>query len=178
MVSTTDRVLQLGDPRLRLVAAPVDLEDPAFPAERERLHATLAAFRAEHGFGRAIAAPQIAILKRFIAADLGEGPFTLIDPVIVWRSDEVFKLWDGCMCFPTLLVRVQRAASISVEYTDEAGDRVRMGPLDRATSELLQHEIDHLDGVLAVDRAVGPEAVISREAYALHRALFDATLDG
>lgn len=177
MSTKTDRVLPLGDPRLRQVAAPVDLDDPAFPAERERLHAMLAAFRAEYGFGRAIAAPQIGILKRFIAVSLGDGPSTLVNPVIVWRSDEAFNYWDDCMCFPTLLVRVRRAVSITVEYTDEAGDRQRMGPLDRSTSELLQHEVDHLDGILALDRAVGAEAVISREAYAVHRALFDATVD-
>lgn len=172
-----DRVLPLGDPRLRLVAAPVDLGDPALPGERARLHATLAAFRAEHGFGRAIAAPQIGILKRFIAVDLGGGSFTLINPVIAWRSDESFTCWDDCMCFPTLRVRVRRSVAITVAYVDEAGERRTLGPLDRSTSELLQHEVDHLDGILALDRAVGPEAVISREAYATHRALFDATVD-
>ena len=171
-----DRVLPLGDPRLRSVAAPVREGDPAFPEERRRLHAMLAAFRAEYGFGRAIAAPQIGILKRFIAVDLGSGPFTLVNPSISWRSDELFQLWDDCMCFPTLLVRVQRAASITVEYVEEDGSMRTMGPLDRGTSELLQHEIDHLDGVLAIDRAVGPEAIISREAYAMRREWFDAQL--
>lgn len=174
----TDRVLPLGDPRLRMVAAPVREGDPALAEERRRLHATLAAFRAEYGFGRAIAAPQIGILKRFIAVDLGSGPFTLVNPVISWRSDETFKMWDDCMCFPTLLVRVQRAVSIVVEYADDEWNARTLGPLDRDRSELLQHEIDHLDGVLAVDRAASPEAIISREAYAANRALFDAQVDG
>lgn len=172
-----DRVLPLGDPRLRWVAAPVEVGDAAFPGERARLHAMLAAFRAEYGFGRAIAAPQIGILKRFIAVDLGGGPFTLVNPRIAWRSDESFNYWDDCMCFPTLLVRVRRSVAITVDYVDEAGEQRTLGPLDRGASELLQHEIDHLDGILALDRAVGPEAVISREAYASHRALFDATVD-
>lgn len=172
-----DRVLALGDPRLRLVSAPVAVGDPALADEVRRLHAMLAAFRAEHGFGRAIAAPQIGILKRFIAVDLGAGAFTLINPLIVWRSPEVFRMWDDCMCFPDLLVRVERATAITVAYVDAEGAARTMGPLDRATSELLQHEIDHLDGVLAVDRATGPEPIITREAYALHRALFDGQVD-
>lgn len=152
--------------------------DPEIVEEVRRLHATLAEFRAEYGFGRATAAPQIGVLKRFIAINLGAGAFTLLNPVIVWRSEEVFKMWDDCMCFPTLLVRVARAVAITVEYVDENWVKRSMGPLDRATSELLQHEIDHLDGILAVDRGVGPEAIISREAYALNRALFDAQVDG
>ena len=158
------------------MAAPVERGDLELVGECRRLHAVLAAFRAEYGFGRAIAAPQIGINKRFIAVDLGAGPFTLLNPRIVWRSDEFFRLWDDCMCFPTLLVRVQRAASITVEYVEEDGSMRTMGPLDRGTSELLQHEIDHLDGVLAIDRAVGPEAIISREAYAMRREWFDAQL--
>jgi len=175
-VTTPDRVLPLGDPRLRRVAAPVVPGDPQFADERRRLHAALAAFRAEHGFGRAIAAPQIAIPRRFIALDLGDGPRTLINPVIVWRSDATFKLWDDCMCFPDLLVRVERAAAITVAYTDDDGAARSMGPLDRALSELLQHEIDHLDGVLALDRADGPGAIISREAHAADPGYFAAQL--
>ena len=60
----SDAVLPLGDPRLRIVCAPVDFSDPAFPAENRRLQAALDAFRAERGFGRGIAAPQIGIPKR------------------------------------------------------------------------------------------------------------------
>lgn len=176
MTTPPDRVLPLGDPRLRRVAAPVIVGDPDFAEQQRRLHATLAAFRAEYGFGRAIAAPQIGIDRRFIAVDLGAGPFTLINPTIVWRSDDAFQLWDDCMCFPTLLVRVQRSTAITVAYTDDTGAARSMGPLDRATSELLQHELDHLDGVLALDRAVGPAAIISREAYLLDREFFDRQL--
>jgi peptide deformylase len=63
----SDSVLPLGDPRLRIICAPVqDVEDPAFQAENRRLQAALDAFRAERGFGRGIAAPQIGIPKRFI----------------------------------------------------------------------------------------------------------------
>ena len=159
------RVLLIGDPHLRRVAAPVAVDDPDLIDEVERLHATLAQFRSEHGFGRAIAATQVGIPRRFIALNLGEGPFTMFNPVIVWRSGETFTLWDDCMSFPFLLVRVARDVSITVEFEDEAGRGQRWERLDRATSELLQHEVDHLDGVLALDRAVDRESIVSREVF-------------
>ena len=162
---TAAAVLLVGDPRLRRVANPVSPTEPGPMADVARLHATLAVFRAEHGFGRAVAATQIGVSRRFIALNLGEGPFTMFNPEIVWRSGETFTLWDDCMSFPFLLVRVARDASISVEFDDGSGRRQRWDRLDRAMSELLQHEIDHLDGVLALDRAVDRESIVSREVY-------------
>ena len=158
-------VLLVGDPRLRRVAAPAVRTEPSLMDDVAGAHATLARFRAEHGFGRAIAATQIGVARRFIALNLGEGPFTMFNPEIVWRSRETFTLWDDCMSFPFLLVRVARDASIDVEFEDETGRRQRWERLDRATSELLQHEIDHLDGVLAIDRAVDRDAIVSREVF-------------
>ena len=158
-------VLLVGDPRLRRVAAPVSRAEPGLMDDVVRLHATLARFRAEHGFGRAVSATQIGVARRFIALNLGEGPFTMFNPEIVWRSGETFTLWDDCMSFPFLLVRVARDASISVEFEDETGRRQRRERLDRAMSELLQHEIDHLDGVLALDRAVDRDAIVSRQVF-------------
>ena len=158
-------VLLIGDPRLRQVAVPVSPIEPGLMHDVSRLHATLARFRAEHGFGRAISATQIGVARRFIALNLGEGPFTMFNPEIVWKSGETFALWDDCMSFPFLLVRVSRNVSISVVFEDETGRRHRWERLDRATSELLQHEIDHLDGVLALDRAVDRDAIVSREVF-------------
>ena len=162
---TAADVLLVGDPRLRRVASPASPGDADLMPDVTRLHAILARFRAEHGFGRAIAATQIGVARRFVAFDLGDGPFTMFNPVIVWRSGETFTLWDDCMSFPFLLVRVARDASISVEYEDESGRPRRWERLDRATSELIQHEIDHLDGVLALDRAVDREAIVSRRVF-------------
>ena len=158
-------VLLVGDPRLRRVATPVSRAEPSLMDDVAALHATLARFRAEHGFGRAIAATQIGVARRFIALNLGEGPFTMFNPEIAWRAGETFTLWDDCMSFPFLLVRVARDVSISVEFEDGAGCRQRWDRLDRATSELLQHEIDHLDGVLALDRAVDRDAIVAREVF-------------
>ena len=158
-------VLLVGDPRLRRIASPVTPADRRLAGDVATLHATLAAFRAEHGFGRAVSATQIGVARRFVALNLGAGPFTMFNPEIVWRSGETFTLWDDCMSFPFLLVRVARDASISVEFDDETGRRHRWERLDAATSELLQHEIDHLDGVLALDRAVDREAIVSRDVF-------------
>ena len=158
-------VLLIGDPRLRRVARPASQAEPGLMDDVARLHATLAQFRAEHGFGRAIAATQIGVARRFIALNLGEGPFTMFNPEIVRRSGETFTLWDDCMSFPFLLVRVARDVSISVEFEDETGHRQCWERLDRATSELIQHEVDHLDGVLALDRALDRDAIVSREVF-------------
>ena len=101
MNATAPAVKLLGDPVLRKVCAPVG--DPglaSFRAENEALRATLADFRTTHGFGRAVSAPQIGIGKRFIALELGSGPWTMIDPEITWTSSESFTLWDDCMSFP------------------------------------------------------------------------------
>ncbi len=169
----------VGDPRLRLRARPVgDPRTDEFRRNCARLHATLVAFRRAHGFGRAIAAPQIGIDQRFVAVDLGEGPFTLVNPEIVARSRETFTLWDDCMCFPDLLIRVRRHASISLRYTDEEGRQREWNDLGRAASELFQHEIDHLDGILALDRVLDHESIVHRKVFEERRAEFEALVDG
>jgi len=160
------KVLLLGDPGLRKVCRAVDdVGNADFRYHRDRLHATLEAFRAEHGFGRAISAPQIGVAFRYIAVNLGDGPFTMINPEITWVSPETFTMWDDCMSFPFLLVRVRRQRAVSVRYLDDDGNIRVMDRLDQATSELLQHEIDHLDGILAVDHALDADAIVSREVF-------------
>src|SRR5687768_5154914 len=152
-MSDAAEVLLLGDARLRVRSDEVERADPR---ELARLAQTLEAFRKQHGFGRAISAPQIGIARRFIAVNLGKGTFFVVNPVITWRSDETFTMWDDCMSFPALLVRVERTKSLSLEYVDEHGKPKTWNELDQAAAELLQHEIDHLDGILAVDRALRP----------------------
>ena len=174
----SDRVLPLGDPRLRLVCPSIpDVADPEFRRENARLKAALDAFRAEHGFGRGIAAPQIGIPKRFVSVNLGEGTHSLVNPVITWRSEETFTLWDDCMCFPELLVRVRRHASISIAFLDEQGQTRSWEHLGQAASELLQHELDHLDGVLAVDLALDARSLIYRSAFNADPDFFQRQVD-
>lgn len=171
-------ILPLGHPALRRPAAAVeDVSDSAFRREAEMLVETLGAFRERFGFGRAIAAPQIGVPKRFVAADLGDGPFVLVNPRSTWTSVETFTMWDDCMCFPGLLVRVRRYRSVSLQFVDVDGERRSWESLDLPVAELMQHELDHLDGVLAVDRAERVEDIVSREAYEALKDEFLALVD-
>jgi peptide deformylase len=177
-VTDPAEVRLLGDPVLRTRAEDVgDVSDPGFQREGDVLIATLADFRGRHGFGRAIAAPQIGVSKRFVAVDLGEGPFLVVDPVITERSAQTFTMWDDCMSFPWILVRLRRHRSISLEYTDRSGARRPWAGLDVPTSELMQHELDHLDGVLAVDRAEDVGALVAREVFERHPEPFRSRVD-
>ncbi len=120
------------------------------------LAATLSDFRHRQGFGRAIAAPQIGAHRRILFVKMTDGSFgpaPLINPAIIRVSEETMELWDDCFSFPDLMVRVRRHVEVDVSYLDERGQQqivAARGDL----SELLQHEIDHLDGILATDRAI------------------------
>ena len=167
-------ILLLGHPGLRAVCEPVvDFECPGFIKEGRRLMFVLQQFRAEYGFGRAIAAPQIGVTKRVVAMDLGEGPFLIVNPEIVWESEERFSLWDDCMSFPFLMVRLSRAASLMLSWQDHLGQTRRWDQVDRSRAELLQHEIDHLNGILAVDHAMDRDALIAREVYEADKNRYD-----
>ncbi len=171
-------VLLLGDPRLRVVSRPVtDFEHPDLSSSCQALSATLAGFRRRHGFGRAISAPQIGVPLRLIAVNLGDGPFFVFNPIVIDASGETFTMWDDCMSFPGLLVRLARDRSISLQYSDERGSSKRWDRLGLAESELLQHEIDHLDGVLAIDRALDRDSIVMREVFEATPERFRAMAD-
>jgi len=174
----SDIVLLLGEPGLRITCEPVkDLSDSTFINENQQLKNVLDKFRKEKGFGRGIAAPQIGIPKRFIAINLGNGTQTLINPIITWHSLDKLTLWDDCMSFPDLLIKVKRYQSISISYQDENGTYHEWKRLNRAKSELLQHELDHLDGILAIDRAINSEGIIYRSVYEQNREYFEKQVD-
>ena len=157
------RILQLGDPLLRAVSAPV-----ATPAEAsgvfQDLSDTLHEFQRTHGFGRGIGAVQIGELKRLIYIELEGRAYLLRNPEYEWQSAETFPLWDDCFSFPDLLVRLERAAAVRIRFQNEAGEVERLEATG-AFSELLQHEIDHLDGILAIDRALDGNSLCTREEY-------------
>jgi peptide deformylase len=171
-------ILQLGDPRLRKVAERVaDFESAELKSEIDRLKKTLKLVRTILGFGRAVAAVQIGVAKQIVAVDLGQGPFVVINPEITKQSNETFTLWDDCLSFPDLLVKVRRSSGISLAYQDENGLKKEMTNLDRATAELFQHEIDHLNGILAIDRAVDKESIVSRSVFEANPDYFEKQLD-
>ena len=165
-LAETAKIRLLGDPVLREIARPVEsFDDPIFIRDIQVLYATLLDFRRKNKFGRAISAPQIGRGQRLIAMCLDGERHILINPEITWTSAERFTMWDDCMSFPALLVRLERAHSISIHFQNESGAHQDWERLDIATSELLQHEIDHLDGILAIDRAIDRESIILRETH-------------
>jgi peptide deformylase len=152
-------ILVSGDPRLRRRSEEVSAVDETLLAESSRLIATLRDFRERSGFGRAISAVQVGLIKRLVAMNLGAGPFVLINPEITWRSDDTFLVWDDCLSVPDVIVRVRRHSSISITYRDDQF-RTRHWPrLSPDLSELVQHEVDHLNGVLMTDLAEGDGAI-------------------
>ncbi len=152
-------LLVRGDPRLHRICKPITWPDAELTTILRRLHGELADFRRRHGFGRAIAAPQIGIDKRMIAMNLGATPFALLNPEITWRSDDTFELWDDCLSVPDHVVRVRRHCSISLRYRDEHGRQRTWEHLPPELSELVQHEVDHLNGMLMTERAVDADSI-------------------
>lgn len=160
-------ILQLGDPTLWQVAAPV--ADPSAPEVKHLvtdLGETLADFRDRHGFGRGIAAPQIGDLKRIIYIRMDSVAFDgpLINPEITRRSDNLITVWDNCFSFPDLMVRLSRAEQITVRYQSSDATYHELEATGNM-SELLQHEIDHLDGILATDRALSSRDLMTRTEW-------------
>ena len=124
-------------------------------------------FRKRCGAGRAIAAPQIGVAKRLVYMNIDE-PVVFVNPVIDAQSAGTFELWDDCMSFPDLLVRSNVTGSCRITYRD-LGWIEHSLMLSDSLAELLQHECDHLDGVLAVMRAVDSRAFALRSQSALFR---------
>ena len=163
----TRDILQLGNPLLFKESVRVaDAQSTEIKDTVRDLSDTLASFRDSTGYGRGIAAPQIGILKRVIFVRMQPVGFAgpLINPEIVRASDGRFELWDDCFSFPDLMVRVSRAAQIRVDYQDDRGLKQTID-VEGDLSELLQHEIDHLDGILAVQRAISPQAFATRAEW-------------
>lgn len=166
---TIHRIRLLGDPILRARCEPV--ANPRSPAVRvvaDDLRDTLRDWQSRHGTGRAIAAPQIGAPIRLVHVEI-DRPWTLVNPEIVDVGEQDFPVWDDCFSIPNLMVRVQRAYRVTVRYQDLSGAEHTV-ELQRDLAELLQHEIDHLDGVLAVDRASGLDPFCLHEEWNRHYA--------
>ena len=181
-------ILQLGDPRLREKCARVEEPGSAEVAALiDDMRDTLAHWRKATGYGRGIAAPQLGVMKRVIFLKL---PFdrpsagaqgkpgwnenhwefhdgvALINPEIVERSEEKMVVWDACLSFLCIFMQVERHKEITVRYEDAGGGRhvVRAG-LERDLSELSQHEIDHLDGILCIDRVKDVRTICTKDEF-------------
>ncbi len=150
-------ILLLGHPDLYQVCEPYTIEDmDEIQAVVTDLHDTMMDFRAKYGVGRAIAAPQIGVLRRLVYMHI-EQPTVFINPILHDMSEEMIELWDDCMSFPDLLVKLKRHRQGKITYRDLEWNEQTM-ELEGDLSELLQHEYDHLDGILAVSRAIDAQS--------------------
>lgn len=104
--------------------------------------------------GIGLAAPQVGVLERVVVVDVGEEgdrrPMALINPEILWRSDHLVTAEEGCLSLPGQFADVTRPEAIRLRYTDEHGEG-REVEADGLLARCVQHEIDHLDGILFVD---------------------------
>jgi peptide deformylase len=152
MKNLKDMVL-LGDLRLYEACEPIEKSElhlvEGWVADLDNV---MQEIRARYNFGRAIAAPQLGIMKRLIYMNIDK-PVVLINPELTFMSTEKFELWDDCMSFPNLLVKVKRHKKITVKYLDENW-QAREWEIKDDLSELIQHEYDHLDGILCTMRAI------------------------
>ncbi|MDB4951119.1 MAG: peptide deformylase [Gemmatimonadetes bacterium] len=157
-------VIQLGNPRLRMRCAAVeDAAAPQTAALVDDLRDTVRHWRATTSYGRAIAAPQLGVLRRVIYVDV-EGGHPMVNPEIVEASVERMVVWDACLSFLAIFCQVVRHRWIVVRYQDLSGATREMRA-EGDLSELLQHEIDHLDGILTVDRMVSAATLCTREEF-------------
>lgn len=156
------KILLLGDPKLYEVSEEVKQEEleslrPIFAD----MFDCIKGIRRDYGFGRAIAAPQIGVQKRLICI-LTDKPYVIINPTLEFVGDEQMELMDDCMSFPNLLVRVRRYRHCVLHFRDENWVEREMR-MDDDMAELIQHEYDHLDGILATMRAVDNKSFVMKE---------------
>jgi peptide deformylase len=142
-------VVKFGDPVLKSKASPVREFGPELRAEVERMVAIM-----RDGLGVGLAATQLGILRRLLVFQAGSDsePTALVNPEIEWLSDEVVVAEEGCLSLPRVSMDVERPLHARFSGYDVDGEPVRI-EASGLEARVLQHEIDHLDGVLILDRA-------------------------
>ena len=162
-------IVQEGDPILREVAPPFDLPAEAEDARRvvAELHAAIRRADTIHNFakGMGIAAPQLGIRRAATVVRTPDGQYlTLLNPQIIDKSAEGDEQYEGCWSFFDVRGRVSRAVSIEVEHQDVNGSH-HIAVFDHAVARLVEHEVDHLRGVLYVDHMTSEKDFVPVESY-------------
>jgi peptide deformylase len=150
-------IILFGDPALRERALPIK----AFHRKLHDLIDTIKLTLGETEDAAALAASQIAVAKRITVIDYQGEYFEMVNPEILDQSGEA-EAWEGCLSFPGYSGIVKRAQTVTVKYRDRHGKEYiieRSGPMARC----IQHEIDHLDGVLYIDRMDEDDFVVNDE---------------
>jgi peptide deformylase len=135
-----------GDPVLKTRAAPVTSFDGSLAHLAEEMLATM---REHEGVG--LAANQVGRLKRILVATLEDEEFVVVNPVIEEAAETTDKAFEGCLSIPGIQVEVERPTAVTVSGQDPSGAPLRIEASDML-ARIFQHEVDHLDGVLILDR--------------------------
>ncbi|TQV70990.1 peptide deformylase [Aliikangiella marina] len=165
-------IIKLGNPKLLQKSDPVEIGDnQLIKVLKQNLADTARAFNRQYGWGRAISAIQIGVAKRVIYMAAPE-KILLINPEVIDSSNSMIEIWDDCMSFPDLMVKVKRHESFKIHYLDENW-QTQERLIEGAMSELLQHELDHLNGIVATMRAIdGSQIALQSEKHHLDATLF------
>jgi peptide deformylase len=143
------RVVKFGDPVLKSKASPVAEFGPELRAEVERMIAIM-----RDGMGVGLAATQLGVLRRVLVFQAGSDspPTGLVNPAVEWVSADSVVAEEGCLSLPRVAMEVERPLHALIAGFDAEGEPVRI-EASGLEARVLQHEIDHLDGVLILDRA-------------------------
>ena len=158
-------VLMIGNPALREPSADIAFDDPGLQYILPDLKDTLTHLQETKRIGRALAAPQIGYVKKAIYFQIPDNAFYILNPDILEHSDEMIDVWDSCYSFDVaFFVKIPRHNRIKVRFlTPDGEEKVEEYIGDMA--ELVQHEVDHLFGVLATDHLKDPKNVILRQEW-------------
>jgi peptide deformylase len=147
MIRKSDPIVKYGDPVLRQIAKPVVTVDEDIAEFVDRMKQIMT-----EANGVGLAAPQLGVLQRVIVYDSGDKIEAMINPKILRASGEQMEPDEGCLSIPGLRGTVKRADEIVVKALDEHGQPMRVRA-EGFPSRVIQHEVDHLDGILFIDKA-------------------------
>ncbi|MEI8061029.1 MAG: peptide deformylase [Candidatus Berkelbacteria bacterium] len=143
----------LGSDDLRKKCKNVVITDSKTQKDIKKLKEIFLGYREKTGFGRGLAAPQIGVLKRFVAVFVRDKVMILVNPRITKRSNELTIAEELCVSMGNLAATVVRPKFVSISYQDETGKELIIDGNDKE-SRVIQHELDHLDGILNIDKAI------------------------
>jgi peptide deformylase len=152
-VAAMSFIRKLGDPVLKSSATPVDRFDDSLRKQVSRMIGIMG-----DAYGVGLAAPQLGLSQRLLVYRVGPEavPVALINPVKEWESDDEETLDEGCLSIPGITVDVGRPVHVRVRAVDEEGE-TRLVEASGLEARVIQHEMDHLDGVLILDRTTRDE---------------------
>jgi len=154
------KILLLGNPDLRKIAEDeVEFKHEVEEISRD-LKDTLHYLQHTRNTGRGLSAPQIGYNKRLIYIDTIDRKLLLINPEIIWKSSETFYIWDTCFSFDlAFMVKVKRHKVVQIKYQNHKREII-IEKFSDNLAELVQHEIDHLNGILALDLIENKEDIM------------------